>query len=74
MIGALLARLLGRRTDGDSEAGDGDGGDGGGFAGSLLDASVNYAHGQPDGADATRELQAVSERAGELQAVRDEEQ
>ena len=36
------------------------------FAGSLLDASVNYSHGQNDGR-VVRELQRANEEASKLQ-------
>jgi len=36
------------------------------FAGSLLDASVNYSHGQSDGR-AVKELQRANEEASKLQ-------
>ena len=42
-----------------------------GFAGSLLDASVNYAHGHKDGQDAVREMQEINEQASKLRDVDD---
>ena len=44
--------------------------DGGGFAGSLLDASVNEAHGANDAA-AVRELQQAGETAERLRQADD---
>jgi len=40
-------------------------------AGSLLDASVNYAHGQPDGRRAVREMEKVNEEASKLRDADD---
>jgi len=42
-----------------------------GFAGSLLDASVNYAHGHKNGQDAVREMQEINEQASQLRDVDD---
>ena len=67
MISTVWSRLrswIGRERD------DGDGGsDPSAF--SLLDASVNYSHGQSDG-QAVRELQKASEQANELAEARRE--
>ena len=40
-------------------------------AGSLLDASVNYAHGQADGRRAVREMEKVNEEASKLRDADD---
>ena len=63
-IGAWLRDVL-TRTESDDD-GDGDSRS----AGSLLDASVNEAHGASDGA-AVRELQQASEVAGRLRRADD---
>ena len=42
-----------------------------GFAGSLRDASVNYAHGHKTGQDAVREMQEINEQASQLRDVDD---
>jgi hypothetical protein len=62
-IDAWLRDVL-TRTESD------DGDDDSRFAGSLLDASVNEAHGASDGA-AVRELQQASEVAGRLRRADD---
>ncbi|ACV47752.1 MULTISPECIES: hypothetical protein [Halomicrobium] len=52
---------------------DDDGGDDedAGFAGSLLDASVNYAHGHKNGQDAVREMREINGQASKLRDVDD---
>lgn len=63
-VTARLRRWLFRRLGGDDE------GEGAAFAGSLLDASVNYSHGQSDG-EAVRELQKASEETSKLRDADD---
>ena len=58
--------VAGRAEDGDAADGDSDP-----TAFSLLDASVNYSHGQSDG-EAVRELQRANEHASELEDARRE--
>jgi len=65
MLRRLVRWLVGlpkRRSDDESD---------GGHAGSLLDASVNFAHGQKDGRDAIRAMQDIDEQASKLEDVDD---
>ena len=65
VIRRLLAWFRGEPADSDADDESDDP-----TAFSLLDASVNYSHGQSDG-KAVRELQRSSEHAGELQDAQD---
>ena len=66
MLRRFVQWLVGisRRRSGDEE--------GGGYAGSLLDASVNYAHGQEDGREAVKAMQDINEEASKLQDAGDQ--
>jgi len=57
-----LAEILGSNGEDDGD---------GGHAGSLLDASVNFAHGQEDGRDAVKSMQDINEEASKLQDADD---
>ncbi|EMA19747.1 MULTISPECIES: hypothetical protein [Haloarcula] len=62
-LSSIVARLT--RRDGQSGGADTAADDNASFAGSLLDASVNYSHGQSD-RQATSEMAAVQEEANRL--------
>ncbi|MBO4249137.1 hypothetical protein IL252_15060 [Halomicrobium sp. IBSBa] len=66
MLRALLRWLVGVSRRGRSDEDDQRD-----HAGSLLDASVNYAHGQADGRRAVREMEKVNEEASKLRDADD---
>ncbi|AJF26185.1 MULTISPECIES: hypothetical protein [Haloarcula] len=62
-LSSIVVRLI--RRDGQSGAADAAADDSGSFAGSLLDASVNYSHGQSD-RQASSEMAELQEEANRL--------
>jgi len=66
MLRRLVRWLLGTpRRSGEEDD------DSGGHAGSLLDASVNFAHGHEEGRDAVEEMQQINEEASQLRDADD---
>jgi hypothetical protein len=67
MLRRFVHWIVGLSRPGSDEDGDRDGG----HAGSLLDASVNFAHGQEEGRDAVKSMQDINEKASRLQDADD---